>query len=103
MATPDRAHKGVVAGSKVVAMTTLDLLLDPKLVEASKVYFNDVQNKDQKYLPVLNADDKPQIQKNVEIMAQFRDRMKEFYYDPAKYPTYLEQIGVKYPELEPTK
>lgn len=102
MATPI-AHKGVVAGSKVIGMTTLDLLLDPKLVEASKVYFNDVQNKDQKYLPVLNADDKPQIQKNVEIMAQFRDRMKEFYYDPAKYPTYLEQIGVKYPELEPAK
>jgi aminobenzoyl-glutamate utilization protein B len=102
MATPI-AHKGVVAGSKVIGMTTLDLLMDPKLVDASKVYFKDVQNKDQKYLPVLAADDKPQIQKNVEVMAQFRDRMKEFYYDPAKYPSYLEQLGVKYPELEPAK
>ncbi|MER2536245.1 MAG: amidohydrolase [Rhizobiaceae bacterium] len=99
MATPI-AHKGVVAGSKVIGMTALDLLLDPELVKASKAYFADVQNKDQKYLPVLSADDKPQIQKNVEIMARFRDQMKEFYYDPSKHETYLEQLGIKYPVLE---
>lgn len=102
MATPI-AHKGVVAGSKVIGMTTLDLLLDPKLLKASQDYFTNEQNKKQKYLPVLTADDKPQIQKNVDKMAEFRDRMREFYYDPSKYPTYLEQLGVKYPELEPAK
>ncbi|MDI6024729.1 amidohydrolase [Corticibacterium sp. UT-5YL-CI-8] len=102
MATPI-AHKGVVAGSKVIGMTVLDLLLNPKLLAESKAYFADVQNKDQKYLPVLSATDKPQIQKNVEIMAQFRERMKEFYYDPSKHATYLEQLGVKYPELVPAK
>lgn len=99
MATPI-AHKGVVAGSKVIGMTVLDLLLQPDLLAQSKAYFTDVQNKDQKYLPVLSADDKPQIQKNVEIMAEFRDRMKEFYYDPTKHATYLDQLGIKYPVLE---
>ncbi len=101
MATPI-AHKGVVAGSKVIGMTVLDLLIDQNLLKESKAYFRDVQNKDQKYLPVLTASDKPQIQKNVEIMAQFRDRMKAFYYDSSKHQTYLEQLGIKYPQLTNT-
>jgi len=25
--------------------------------------------------------------------------MKPFYYDPTKYGTYLEQLGIKYPTL----
>ena len=25
--------------------------------------------------------------------------MKKFYYDPSKYPTYLDQLGIKYPTL----
>jgi len=25
--------------------------------------------------------------------------MKAFYYDPAKYDTYLDQLGVKYPTV----
>jgi aminobenzoyl-glutamate utilization protein B len=33
-------------------------------------------------------------------MAEFRPAMRKFYYDPAKYPTYLEQLGVKWPTLE---
>jgi hypothetical protein len=36
---------------------------------------------------------------NKEIMEQFRDRMKPLYYDPTKYGTYLEQLGIKYPTL----
>jgi aminobenzoyl-glutamate utilization protein B len=27
--------------------------------------------------------------------------MKKFYYDPTKYPTYLEQLGIKYPTVRP--
>lgn len=99
MATPI-AHKGVVTGAKVVGMTALDLLTSADLLKDAKAYFNDVQLKDQKYLPVLSADDKPQIQKNTEIMDKFRPEMSKFYYDPSKYTTYLEQLGVKYPEIE---
>ncbi|WP_164512728.1 M20 family metallopeptidase [Caulobacter vibrioides] len=96
MATPI-AHKGVVAGSKVVAMTTLDLLTQPKLLADSKAYFTNVQTKDQKYVPMLSAADKPQTQMNANIMATYRPEMKAFYYDPDKYGTYLEQLGVAWP------
>ncbi len=98
MATPI-AHKGVVAGSKVIAMTGVDLLTKPELVSAAQDYFTNVQQKDQKYLPMLGADDKPQIQLNTEIMQQFRPEMQKLYYDAEKYPTYLDQLGVKFPEL----
>jgi aminobenzoyl-glutamate utilization protein B len=33
-------------------------------------------------------------------MDTYRDQMREFYYDPDKYDTYLEQLGVDYPVLE---
>ncbi|HEY6508054.1 MAG TPA: amidohydrolase, partial [Vicinamibacterales bacterium] len=42
------AHKGVVAGAKVQAMTVLDLLTTPALVAQAWSYFNDVQTKDVK-------------------------------------------------------
>lgn len=96
MATPI-AHKGVVAGSKVVAMTALDLLTQPKLLAESKAYFTNVQTKDQKYVPMLSATDKPQTQINANIMATFRPEMKAFYYDPDKYGTYLEQLRIAWP------
>ena len=44
MATPI-AHKGVVAGAKVQAMTMLDILLHPELVQKAWDYFNNVQTK----------------------------------------------------------
>lgn len=101
MATPV-AHKGVVAGAKAEAMTLLDLMTTPQLLVEAKAYFKDVQNKDQHYIPMLTATDKPQIQINAETMARFRPEMKKYYYDPKKYPTYLEQLGVKWPyEDEP--
>ncbi|WP_421737468.1 amidohydrolase [Caulobacter sp.] len=96
MATPI-AHKGVAAGSKVVAMTALDLLTQPKLLQESKAWFRDVQTKDQKYVPMLSATDKPQTQINANIMATYRPAMRAFYYDPAKYGTYLEQLGIAWP------
>jgi aminobenzoyl-glutamate utilization protein B len=27
--------------------------------------------------------------------------MKKFYYDPSKYKTYLEQLGITYPTITP--
>jgi aminobenzoyl-glutamate utilization protein B len=96
MATPI-AHKGVVAGSKVVAMTALDLLTQPKLLVEAKAYFTDAQTKTQKYVPMLSATDKPQTGINANIMATFRPEMRKFYYDPDKYGTYLEQLGIAWP------
>jgi aminobenzoyl-glutamate utilization protein B len=96
MATPI-AHKGAVAGAKAVAMTVLDLMTTPKLIADAKTYFNTVQQKDQKYDPVLTAADKPAIDLNTQLMAQMRPQMTKFYYDPTKYSSYLEQMGVPYP------
>jgi aminobenzoyl-glutamate utilization protein B len=99
MATPV-AHKGIVAGAKVVAMTTLDLLLDRKLLGDAKRYFADVQTKTEKYQPMLTAADRPPVEFNADVMARFRPEMRKFYYDPAKYPTYLDQLGIKFPALK---
>ncbi|MEH6676918.1 amidohydrolase [Phenylobacterium sp.] len=98
MATPI-AHKGVVVGAKAVAMTVLDLVTTPSLVTEAKDYFQNVQLKDQKYDPVLTAEDTPGVHLNTNIMAQMRPKMEPFYYDPSKYDTYLEQLGIAYPNL----
>ncbi len=99
MATPI-AHKGAVAGAKAVSLTVLDLMTDPKLLADAKAYFRDVQLKDQKYDPVVAPSDQPAIHLNQELMERLRPKMKPFYYDPKKYPSYLDQLGVKYPNLK---
>lgn len=98
MATPI-AHKGVVAGAKVMAMTLVDLFAQPALLPAAKAWFRDVQTKTQHYQPVLTATDKPHIEINTETMAHFRPAMAKFCYDPAKYPSYLDQLGIKWPSV----
>jgi aminobenzoyl-glutamate utilization protein B len=101
MATPI-AHKGVVAGAKVQAMTLLDLMLRPTLVSDAKRYFADAQTKTIKYRPLMAPSDQPAIWLNAEKMAKFRDEMRKFYYDPAKYESYLQQLGIKYPTIPTT-
>ena len=100
MATPI-AHKGAVAGAKVVAMTVLDLLLSPTLLADAKDYFQNVQLNGTSYDPVLTAEDKPAIHLNKELMDQMRPAMSKFYYDPTKYGSYLEQLGIAYPPVAP--
>jgi len=99
MATPI-AHKGVTAGAKVQVMTALDFLLRPELVDAAWDYFRNVQTKDQKYTPLIRPEDKPAIWLNQQTMAKFREPMRKFYYDEKKYPSYLEQLGIKYPTVK---
>ena len=98
MATPI-AHKGVVAGAKVQAMTILDILLTPQIVTDAWDYFNTVQTKDVKYKPFFAPTDKPPIWLNADIMAQYRPEMRKYYYDPKKYKTYLDQLGIVYPTV----
>jgi aminobenzoyl-glutamate utilization protein B len=98
MATPI-AHKGVVAGAKVQAMTLLDLVTRPELVEQAWDYFRNVQTKETKYEPLLRPQDKPAIWLNKAVMDKYRPEMKKFYYDPSRFSTYLEQLGIAYPTL----
>jgi aminobenzoyl-glutamate utilization protein B len=95
------AHKGVVAGAKVQAMTVLDLLTRPELVQQAWDYFRNVQTKDRKYIPFIKPDTKPAIHLNTDILAKYREQMKKYYYDPTRYSTYLDQLGIKYPTLRP--
>ena len=96
MATPI-AHKGAVAGAKAVAMTALDMLTTPELLAQAKDFFQNVQTKDQKYVSMLSPEDKPAVNRNDELMDRMRPKMEPFYYDAKKYPSYLDQLGVKYP------
>jgi aminobenzoyl-glutamate utilization protein B len=98
MATPI-AHKGVTAGAKAEALTLLDMLVKPEIIKNAWDYFNNVQTKDIKYTPFISKTDKAPIYLNKAIMTEFRPEMKKYYYDPTKYASYLEQLGIKYPTL----
>lgn len=101
MATPI-AHKGATAGAKVIAMTMLDLVLSPTLVDDAWTYFRDVQTKDRTYTPLIRPQDSPAIDLNAKTMERFRDAMRPFYFDPSRYGSYLEQLGVTYPTVPGT-
>ncbi len=98
MATPI-AHKGVQYGAKVVALTVIDFLLKPELISQAWDYFNNVQTKNTKYVAFIRPEDKPAIWLNAETMAKYRPEMRKYYYDPTKYKSYLEQLGIKYPTV----
>jgi aminobenzoyl-glutamate utilization protein B len=80
-------------------MTLLDFMVRPDLVEAAWDYFRDVQMADMQYRPFIRPSDEPAVEMNAEIMEEFRDRMRQYYYDPDRYDSYLEQLGVSYPTL----
>jgi aminobenzoyl-glutamate utilization protein B len=99
MATPI-AHKGSLVGAEATAMTLLDLFTKPSLVADAKKYFKEVQTKDIQYIPFITKDDPPAIHLNKEIQGAFRSQLEKFYYDPSKYGTYLEQLGITYPTIK---
>ena len=98
MATPI-AHKGSLAGAKATALTLVDLFTQPKLLEDAKKYFTEVQTKDTKYIPFITDKDPAPTYINKESQEKYREQMKKFYYDPSKYKTYLEQLGIQYPTI----
>jgi aminobenzoyl-glutamate utilization protein B len=98
MATPI-AHKGSTAGAKVQAMTALDFMLKPELLKQAWDYFNNVQTKEIKYQPLINPSDQPAKELNKEKMEQFAPQLKKYHYDPTRYKTYLEQLGIQYPTV----
>ncbi len=98
MATPI-AHKGIVYGAKAEAMTLLDLLLKPEIIKEAWAYYKDEQTKDIKYEPLISSKEKPAIYLNKKIMTEFKPKLEPFYYNPSKFKTYLEQLGITYPTL----
>ena len=100
MATPI-AHKGVVYGAKAEVMTLLDLLLKPEILKNAWSYYRTEQTKDIKYTPLIGEKDNPAIYLNQKIMTEYAPKLKPFYYNPAKYKTYLDQLGIQYPTVRP--
>ena len=98
MATPI-AHKGATQGAMAQAMTVLDFMVTPELVQSAWSYFNDVQTADLQYTPFIRPTDQPAIEMNADIMDEFREKMQPFYFDSDRYDSYLEQLGVSYPTL----
>jgi aminobenzoyl-glutamate utilization protein B len=98
MATPI-AHKGTVAGARVMAMTVVDLLMRPDVIAQAREYFEKVQTKEHKYTPLIRPQDQPAIHLNKDIMDRYRPELRKYYYDPTKHKTYLDQLGIKYPTV----
>lgn len=99
MATPI-AHKGSLVGAEATALTLVDLFTKPQILDSAQKYFKEVQTKTVHYKPFITEKDPPSIFLNKETMGMYRESMKKFYYDPSKYKTYLDQLGIVYPTLE---
>ena len=97
MATPI-AHRGATQGAMAQAMTLLDFMVRPDLVDAAWEYF-DAQTADLQYTPFIRPSDEPATEMNARIMDEFRDEMRGYYYNPDQYDSYLDQLGVSYPTL----
>ena len=98
MATPI-AHKGIVYGAKAEAMTILDLLLKPELIKDAWTYYKEEQTKELQYTPLVGPKDVPAIQLNKNIMTTFKPELSKYYYNPVKYKSYLQQLGIVYPTV----
>jgi aminobenzoyl-glutamate utilization protein B len=73
--------------------------LQPEVVSQAWDYFRNVQTKDVKYTPLIRPEDVPATWLNEETMAKYRPAMKKYYYEPSKYKTYLDQLGIEYPTI----
>lgn len=98
MATPI-AHRGANYGSRVIAMTAIELVNEPALVEEAWTYFREVTTKDFEWASLIPAGVEPPIFINAEKMARFRPMLEELRYDPTRFDTYLEQLGITYPTV----
>jgi aminobenzoyl-glutamate utilization protein B len=98
MATPI-AHKGANYGARVIAMTAIDLLANPEKVEEAWKYHREVTTADQQWESLIPLDTEPPTFLNAEKMARYRPLLEGLRYDPERFDTYLEQLGITYPTV----
>jgi aminobenzoyl-glutamate utilization protein B len=89
------AHKivGAIVKKLVVANQTFKDAT-PELVQKAWDYFRNEQLKGTAYTPLIGEGDKPATWLNERVMQQVRPELRKYYYDPTKYKTYLEQLGI---------
>jgi aminobenzoyl-glutamate utilization protein B len=72
--------------------------MKPAILEEARKYFAE-QTKDTKWQSLIPVDAKPPIHINREKMERFQPALDKLRYDPVKYRTYLEQLGIEYPTV----
>jgi aminobenzoyl-glutamate utilization protein B len=83
--TSSIAHQGMVAGTKVLAASVLDLLTSPELRQRAWDQFGE-DTKETKYFSLLPPDAKPPLDLNKDIMDRHRAAMRKFYLsEPAEF------------------
>jgi aminobenzoyl-glutamate utilization protein B len=94
------AHVGSNYGARVIGLTAMDVLTDPELVEEAWRYHREVQTAEYQWVSLIPEGTEPPIHLNEEKMARVRPLLEELRYDPTRFDTYLEQLGVSYPTLK---
>ena len=85
--------------NSVPAMTAIDLLANPEKVEEAWEYHREVTTKDRQWASLIPEGTDPPIFLNAEKMERYRSRLDELRYDPTRFDTYLEQLGIDYPTV----
>jgi aminobenzoyl-glutamate utilization protein B len=98
MATPI-AHKGANNGAQVIAMTAVDLVANPEIVDEAWTYHREVTTKDRQWASLIPEGTEPATFLNAEKMERFRPLIEPLIYDPTRFETYLEQLGIVYPTV----
>lgn len=101
MATPI-AHKGANHGAQVIAMTAVEVAARPDLVEEAWKYHREVTTAEYRWQSLIPQGTEPPIYLNADKMERFRPTLEKLRYDPSRYDTYLEQLGVQYPTIRAT-
>ncbi len=73
------AHKGTIAGTKVVVGSIIDVLTHPEILAKAQETFK-AEVAGSTYRPLLPADARPLINENAAEMAQYREKMQPFYF-----------------------
>ena len=94
----------MVRGAVLGEPTAASLLID-EFKTRFRVYYPETgeetsPRRPERYVPLLRPEDKPAIWLNKETMDRYRPEMKKYYFDPTKYKTYLEQLGIEYPTVK---
>ena len=76
--TSSIAHKGEVAGAKVLAASILDLMTSPALLQKAHAEFKEATS-GSKYFSLMPADAKPPLDMNRDMMEKFRPEMRKHY------------------------
>jgi aminobenzoyl-glutamate utilization protein B len=79
-------------------MTAIDLFVKPELIPAARSYFAE-QTSETKWQSLIPEGTAAPIDLNKEKMERFRPQLRKIRYDPSKYKTYLDQLGIHYPTV----